>query len=83
MLWYRSVRTAWSWDPAPDEVLPPQEEQLESPAAQALPSHETVTKREKIRPGKRKKKIRWAPYGQALGPQLPGPASDVHTLRGQ
>ena len=85
MRWYKRLnhKLAWSWDPSPDISIPPQEEQLQEPAAAVLPSHETVTKRDKIKPGKRKKKIRQVPFGQALGPQLPGPASDLQNIRGQ
>lgn len=85
MKWYR---LALSWDPTPNTIQAPDVDQSQ-PGISALPSSHpnVVPKRNKIKPGKKKNKIRWSPLGQAGSPAFPqdsarpnAASSDPHDL---
>jgi hypothetical protein len=94
MRWYAPIiKSAQSWDPTPNETIPPQD----VPPANlslSMPAEPVVTKKKgKMRPGGKKRKIRFpAPMpepGRALGPAFPQDAarpnaasSDPHDLHG-
>jgi hypothetical protein len=94
MNWHnrKKPKLAWSWDPTNNETSPPFPSNVPpaAPGAAALPSRQVapiVPKRQKIRPGGKKRRIRQP--GQALGPALPQDAarpnaasSDPRDLRG-
>ena len=96
MRWYRikspTIKSAQSWDPTPNETIPPQDV---PPANLSLsePDEPITKKKDKIRPGGKKRRIRFPapmpPQGQALGPAVPqdsarpnAASSDPRDLRG-
>ena len=75
MRWYPvlrpTIRISQSWDPTPNESIPPQGD-----APADLP---ITKKKDKMRPGGKKRKIRWPAVPQ---PAIPMEASDPRNLRG-
>jgi hypothetical protein len=84
MRWYPVLvptikKVSQSWDPTPNESIPPQGDATAELPITAPADLPITKKKDKMRPGGKKRKIRWPTVPQ---PAIPMEASDPRNLRG-